>query len=81
MSISNAVRFAKQREVYEDCETAVQNLSKKIANEYEAKGNVRQDAIAYTSGYMMSVLTNLIADLPNKQRKEIIDNLTRRAAQ
>lgn len=77
--ISAATKFAKYSEIRKECETAVFACSKKIAEEYEARGNDNRDAVAYTSGYMQSFLVNLIADLPKKQREELVQHLTQRA--
>lgn len=77
--MTRATSFAKYNEIRELCETSVYSCSKKIASEYEARGNTHEDAVAFSSGYMQSFLVNLIADLPKKQREEILRRLNNRA--
>ena len=78
--MNNATKFAKQKEVYETCSQVVSEVSKKVANEYEARGNDHSDAMVYSLGYMQSFLTMVISELPKNKREEILKTLIQRAA-
>jgi hypothetical protein len=77
--MSPAVKFAKQAEILEVCQTAVYAATNKVSAEYQDRGNTREDAMAFASGYIQSMFASLIADLPKKQREELVERLQRRA--
>lgn len=53
----------------------IDNFIKAVRAEYEARGNCREDSLAYALGYLSSHFGMMIDGLPKNRQKEILNSM------